>query len=446
MILPLATCMLIFAARSSSPSLLLDSDTKVLLAAIRERNDPLSWFRGDWPLGNHFYRPVSTLTFEVDNALYKSNATGYGITNALIACACVLALFWLIRETLQSNPLAGVASALFGLWHVSLPWAGWATSVTWLLAIVSLIGLFRGSWWQAVLAFLTFAYLGTLFEPSMPFDTRIVAWLPGRTASTMTLFCLVSLACYARYEQTSRRPHSPARVTALDLPATKGSQARLLSNWANGWIALSLVSAAAALASYEQAVMLPAAVLVIFLYFRSGQYKPVLWPVFAHLGVLVTYLAIRVALVPSSPSGYQSQQFRNGGGVAISLMDYLAPACNGFATLTLTLSTSLLILLNIEPWMLISRIAGNVASWFTAIRDRGRSQILAFFALSVLTYLPMAWLQQFGHYHYWPSAARTVYVACLTVAALKMLVTAVSPRALQAPSRPNPAPGSLPRP
>src|SRR5690349_12884450 len=36
-------------------------------------------------------------------------------------------------------------------------------------------------------------------------SARMIGWLPGRTASVMTVFCLIALAAYARYERTSAR-------------------------------------------------------------------------------------------------------------------------------------------------------------------------------------------------------------------------------------------------
>ena len=55
-------CALLFAGRTESPSLLEDTDTVALLTRLREVRDPMAWFKGDWPLQNHFYRPISTLT------------------------------------------------------------------------------------------------------------------------------------------------------------------------------------------------------------------------------------------------------------------------------------------------------------------------------------------------------------------------------------------------
>jgi hypothetical protein len=111
-------CALIFAGRAPGPGLLEDTDTATLLRVVQERNSPLSWFLGDWPLENHFYRPVSTLLFEADRAMYGKDAAGYGTTNALLAMACVAALFWFVRELTDRPAFACAAASLFALWHL----------------------------------------------------------------------------------------------------------------------------------------------------------------------------------------------------------------------------------------------------------------------------------------------------------------------------------------
>jgi hypothetical protein len=57
----------------------------------------------------------------------------------------------------------------------------------------------------------------------------------------------------------------------------------------------------------------------------------------------------------------------------------------------------------------------------------------------------MAFLKQFGHYHYLPAAMLTLFVISLFEAYWPKLISAVSPQAIQAPKRLDRAPGSLPR-
>src|SRR4051812_3110536 len=102
LVLLIATCIPILLAPSRSPLLLRDTDTNALLQATRQRQAPLSWFTTDWPLANHFYRPLPTLTFELDDRLSGNDPSGYGWTNAVLCALCVLALFWLVREMTDS--------------------------------------------------------------------------------------------------------------------------------------------------------------------------------------------------------------------------------------------------------------------------------------------------------------------------------------------------------
>lgn len=91
----------------------------------------------------------------------------------------------------------------------------------------------------------------------------------------------------------------------------------------------------------------------------------------------------------------------------------------------------------------LAALAANVL----ALIALGKRWPLAIGALSLawLAYLPMAWLKLFEHYHFWPMAMRSLYVVVLGWAAVEATISAGSPRALKAPPRPNPAPGSLPR-
>src|SRR5579862_5644501 len=118
LILPLLACLPILLSHCQDPALLQDSDTAYLLTAIRQRNAPFSWFVGDWPLQNHFYRPLPTLAFEIDNRLYGNDPIGYAWTNDLLCVLCVIGLFWLLAEISQSAIWAFAGAALLSLWTV----------------------------------------------------------------------------------------------------------------------------------------------------------------------------------------------------------------------------------------------------------------------------------------------------------------------------------------
>lgn len=444
LIVAVLSCVPVFLNRSTSPALFQDTDTMVLLRTIRERNAPMSWFTSDWPLENHFYRPISTLAFEADNRLYGENAAGFGMTNALLCCLCVLLAAWLWRELTDSVGLTAFATALFGLWH----WNGaglFLGYIPWLAGAVALLGLFRHGfkikWWLPAVGALW--YLANELEGVKPLS-RVVDWLPGRTASVMTIFCLIAMAAYARYERTSAR-QKPPKPTALDEPATKSTVQETRSpRWPWIWAVIAVVASALALGSYEQAVMLPTALFGVAVSLRLRRYR-VRWGwQIAFWGLLVAYYFARHAFIPAGTSSYQAQQFRHGPGVLLDLVDYLFPSLNVLHMTAQTFDVGWMILLTDKIYLTVAEVAGNVFSVLAAYRH----WVLALtgWALAFFAFLPMAWLNYFPHYHYWPMALRALYVAVVAWGTWELCVIAVSPPARQAPRRPSPAPGSLPRP
>lgn len=445
-IVAILSCIPILLNRVNHPGLLADSDTAFLLKIIREKQQPLSWFTGDWPLQNHFYRPISTLAFEFDNAMYGNNAGGYGLTNALICVACILLLCWVWRELTDSIPITIGATVLFGLWHWNqLIWAG--PVLLWGSLAIGFLGLFRHGfkvrfWLPAVAAI---GYLSYEIHGLQPLYNRMIAWLPGRTASVMTVFCLIALAAYARYERLSATKLDP-KPTSVDEPA--GTRSSVLSTrqvrapWI--WAVISVFACALALGSYEQAVMLPAALVGVAVSMRLQRYR-VRWAWhIAFWGVLVLYIVARKVLLPQGTSGYQLQQFRSGPGVIFSITAYIIPSLRSVYALYKTLDLGLVLLYTSTVYETVWGVYADVAGFLAARRH----WVLALtgFALSILTYLPMAWLNQFDHYHYWPMAMRSLFVVVTAWGAWELSVIAVSPQAIQAPQRSAPSPGSLPRP
>lgn len=430
--------------------MLADSDTAVLLDAIKDRSQPLSWFGGDWPLGNHFYRPVSTLLFELDAALYKGQAWGFGLTNALLAAGCVASLFWFVKEWTELPWAAGLSAILFGLWHLVPPGLWWVGALAAVITVLPLLGLLRWKkrpWGRVTVAFVGAVFVASQVESVVPLGGRIVGWLPGRTASSMTLFALIALAAYARFLRQSSPLAPPSAPTALDVPLTKSApRARPASSPSWYWLGLSLAATSLALGCYEQAVMLPLLLACVHgsLWFR-GLRHPVA-PVIAFFGLLGAYAVLRLALVPVEASGYQLQQFRDGPGVILSLSDYVLPAGGWIYRFAIIASVGWEAVFVPEFWWILVLVAGNGVMAWTAVKSNRASWMVGAWAMSCLAFLPMAWLKRFEHYHYWPEVLRAVLVVLLVAEALRLAATAVSPPVLQAPPRPNPAPGSLPRP
>lgn len=442
-------CVWIFAHRSTS-GLLGDTDTAVALRAIQARHNPWSWFVTDWPLENHFYRPLPTLSLALDQKLYGSNDAGFGATNALICILGVLTLFWFVYELTESPGLGATCVILMSAWITT-----GASTLSWPFQYLALGALFVGIYrhrqhWRIYLpvALLLFYAgceingVGPGLSEALDLASRTIGWIPGRTATIMTVFAMVSLASYVRLERLGAHRDPQSDPTPLDLPATRTSVQYPIKKFVQWpWATLSIVSAALAFASYEQAVMLPAVLLGVAILMRTKGIR-VRWSWQAAFWVLIpSYLFLRHEVIPSTVSRYQGQQLRFGPTVYYDLLETLFPGSSSVRMVVGRLDLGWAFLLDAANIMLIVFVVANVVSlWHTRRRWQWTSGALV---LAFLAYMPMAYLKYFGHYLYWPAMMRCLYVVCLAWRGIEGIVSVVSPRAQQAPPRPNPAPGSL---
>lgn len=443
-IAPVVICFLIFLNRSTSVDLMADTDTIAIVNGIEDQPNPWAWFVGDWPLENHFYRPISTLSFVFDDKVNAGSASQLGTTNALIAIACVLLLFWFVRELTDRPWLTGLSTTLFGLWHLTVvPFIQLGNVLTW-LSWLPLLGMLRGK--QAILpsllASLSLLFFAGVVVPPEDFMGRIVHWLPGRTASVMLIFVLIAMASYARYERLTAK-RIQATPTSTDLPATKGTVVPNPGSAPWIWLVVCSLATLLALGSYEQAVMLPATLLGIAILFRTQGWR-VHWPVHAIFWILlVGYLALRWQVIPSDASQYQKQQFRSGPSVYYSLLSFHLPLYVDIKTFLLSLQVGYLVLMSSGTWEPLMQSLANIAAGVTTWRDRNRWLILASLTLAFVAYMPMAWLKPFSHYWYWPCAMWSVFVLAYGESVFRSLLSAAGRPAQQAPPRLSPAPGSL---
>jgi hypothetical protein len=441
----LLLCVPILLARATWPGLLLDSDTSFLLMKLGEYNNPWRWFNHDWPLENHFYRPISTLVFELDWRLHPGNATAFGLTNSILCCLCALGVFWLVWEMTQSLSKALLSQTLFVLWTIgrAIPLLDVITPGVISLVVLRMILERRVRGDQVLVGFASIFVPGLLIAIDPKFSSDTLSWLPGRTATTMTVFCLVSLAAYVRFERLGACRNPEPAPSSTDVPATRSSRQQSFeprSVW--GWFTLSIASAALAMGAYEQAVMIPFVIFGLGFWLRTQGVQTRFSLQTAFWLLLFSYVVVRMQFIPIKPSGYQSQQFRSGPGVVISIIDYVFPGLQSFNAVWVSLSSGLLILFTPGIWSSACFGLGNAAFWLR-LKAAGKPLAIVLICAAV-AYLPMAFLHQFGHYHYWPGAFLALFGVLACEQFLKALVTAVSPRALQAPPRSSRAPGSLP--
>jgi hypothetical protein len=450
LVLVLLGCAAIVAFHVRSERLLQDSDTRVMLARLAARNNPWSWFKTDWPLLNHFYRPITALSFELDRRLFTT-AAGFGLSASIYCALCVLGVFWLARELTDKPAVSAGAALLFALWHCPY-FIAWDQVMLVVAAAVALAGIVRHRLKVAYYlpALLAVTFLATelsgvhLREAPEGFYRGILAWLPSRTATLATLFALISMAAYVRFERlgSSRAPSEPSPT---DPPTTRtSSQAEGVSSTSWIWLPVSVVAAGLSLGAYEQAAMLPFLLLLAAGLMRARGYA-VRWA--SHIWfwvLLLAVVAVRSRVLPHEPSAYQQQQIRGGLNAFLSANLYFFPTAGSIPSWWSILSLGPAVLATAFVYLFWWNLAGNgVAYWKAFLKNR-----LAPFAwiCSALAFLPMAFLKPFPHYHYWPMALRSIFVVMLVGAVWDTIVSAASPPSRRAPERLVPAPGSLPHP
>ena len=298
--------------------------------------------------------------------------------------------------------------------------------------------------WDSLITAVAGGFVWNQITPNLSdMSNRTMYWLPGRTATSMTIFALVALASYVRFERLGAASLPQRDAGPLDPPATRSNIQRAEPYNAWGWLILSAVASVIALGAYEQAVMIPTLIFMLGVWLRVSGYQTRFAFQTLFWALLVGYLIYRVQIIPVQPSGYQKQQFRTGAGFQIDILNYVLPGYFGLTAALSTLAVSFLSVLNESFWSAIGSFASNVSAWFS-IRKAFLKPALAL-ALALFAYLPMAFLKQFGHYHYLPAAILTLFVISLFESYWPKLISAVSPQAIQAPKRLDRAPGSLPR-
>lgn len=103
-----------------------------------------------------FYRPLVTLSFRANDALFGLHSYPYALTNLALALACAVALFWLVRSFALPGGAALVAAALWAFnFHginMSVMWISGRTAL--LLTLFALLAaiacLHRRRWWGAL--------------------------------------------------------------------------------------------------------------------------------------------------------------------------------------------------------------------------------------------------------------------------------------------------------
>lgn len=368
------------AGASRDPNLLADSDTVGILRGIEERGNPFSWFASDWPLANHFYRPVSTLAFEIDYAWHGMNARGFAWTNAFLVAALLPSLYALGRRIF--NPVLALAPVvLFTYWVIEGPLMVPVEVGLVTCALLALGSLRKKDWSTGLLVFVAGWVACAWLAGMEPLRFRMMDWIPGRTASVMAVFAMPALVLAWR---------------ALEKKCLWGAGLASVCFWL-------------ALSSYEQAVMMPF-VFAVLVWGFSIKGKVAHW-IIPSLVLLIAYVAVRVAFVPTGVSRYHDQQFRSMGSAWLPIADYVAPWTRAFPSLGLASEPMEWLVGPLFP--MLTEAALWLASWWVIHRAGYLRKAVACVLASVLALLPMSFLHPFSHYHYLPMALMSLYVCLL---------------------------------
>jgi hypothetical protein len=396
-----------------------------MLDAVKQHG-ALRWLFGDWLLENGFYRPVSSLSIALDYALYGEAGWGFRLTNWLLMALTAIGAWALVRAyaRLVGNPYAewlalgvGVALSLqqTGLTSVVAKWSAWwfvwMVAVVWVIKIVlppslrfpplregnrvgagsplrreeSQIGAVppagRGNLKEGVQIILAVGALFWGFDRLLATEyTRLIPWVPSRTALLGTMFSV--WAMYALLRGASQR------------------------RW--GWLVLGGGLYLLALGSYEQPITLVALVGALAFWRRRdwGGWGARGFAVAAACAVLV--FALRFALLPAEPTTYQRQQLRSSlSGPVFTYLTELLPPVGQWQYWRAVGAQLEVLLVDKTGWDHLVGTLLYLGVLAAVLRRRGL--LGGAWLWHALAFLPMAFLHFFEHYMYLPQLGKTLF-------------------------------------
>ena len=362
-------------------------DTRVVLQRLQQPHSVWAWFVGDWVLGNGFYRPLPSMLYQLDYWLWGDRLLDWKWTNGLLATASAFALVGFVY-TLTGRRLVALAVGLaFTLWQTGFAppiplWVGFG-----LLAAGVVWGYWRGDWrrgaaWGA-LAFalvVEWGFIGNLRDiHTQSLAYRAMGWIPGRTATLMTLFALLALWGAAGYARTGH-----AR-----------------------WAALALGGFVGAMLSYEQFVALPVLMALVVWAIRPPRALAIRAGAvcLACLLLLAPYAAFYRAHIPTQTQ-YRQHRIKRQKTLPMTTLHWLAPpASEAWLQIDLSLTAPLNLLF---PRFWLAQV--GLVAYLVALRYGLRSRFgwLGWLG-SLLAYAPAAPLLPLMHYYYLPAALRALW-------------------------------------
>lgn len=387
-----------------------DSDTRAMLAAMRETGGWAGWRRwieGDWFLQNGFYRPVTCFSLLLDYSLYGEAGWGYRLTNWVLALLTAIA-YLLVTQRLAQQWLKEL-SCPQGVWFFSLT-AALALSLQQSNALDFIQRI--SAWWLILAGFLATVWMsgasqaiqqGTFWRQHgwqlwlgagaffwgwnrLVFGDfeRLFVWVPSRTALLSTALAMWSCYFLLRWGERGQARHLIA--TAI--------------------LYLGAVGA------YEQPLTLVAPVTALaWVMRREWQWRG--WAGAAAMtAIAAAYLLLRWHLLPHELSGYQQQQLRSAPHLGVMHWSFQIVPILSHLQYWRTVG--------FDPYLFFSREA-----WDTLVVDLAFVGVFTaawrywrwvgwWLLWQAATLLPMSLLHPFEHYYYLPQAAPNA-IDCLLI-------------------------------
>ncbi|MBS1716509.1 MAG: hypothetical protein JSS72_02110 [Armatimonadetes bacterium] len=376
-----------------------NGDTRSIIAKFTRDHNYLQYLTSDWALMNNFYRPLPTYAFLLDYYLYRGDIHMYKWFDVVNCSLVAVVVAFLLRALTESRRLAISCALLFTAWQtdilLNVPLVGIFHSLS-AAFFVSVLILSPKHWKIALLAGLAIWYLGDelIFDAarydreSQTFGYRTMGWPPGRTATIFTLFGLSSLLCYIRYIKTG---------------AFKFEIGVLI------FLVLSLMS-------YEQAVTLPAALIITAFYLRAQKYKVS----FAWLGFPIALVAAywywHTKEFPIGNSVYQQQRLKSKESGVDELLGFIFPASRFNRPLKDMFNPAMIpwFVFNQSYWDALMDTVANI-SIFLILKRYWKIGAMSYL-ICVVAYIPMAFVSPLVHYMYFSAPFRAIFVAALVFA------------------------------
>ncbi|MFN4032199.1 MAG: hypothetical protein ACK4ME_01030 [Fimbriimonadales bacterium] len=366
-------------------------DTRVILRRLQQPHSVWEWFTGDWVLGNGFYRPLPSVLYQLDYWLWRDALLAWKWTNGALAVLNALLVVGFVGALLGRRDFALAVGFIFTGWQTGLMplpplWLGWAAlgaGVFW--------GWRVGDWRRgAVWGCVAFALVVELrFIPTLPdlhlesFAYRAIGWIPGRTATLMTLLALLALIGVCFYARTGRM----------------------------GWAALGLGGFLGALLSYEQAVALPILMGLCLWSVSRKQTRAGNAPLIPLLCLLMLlpYFAFYRTHIPTQTQ-YHQQRLKRFKTLPETALNWAVPTGREAITQIDVALTAPFNLLMPSFW---AGLLGFTA-YVVALREGLRARIgwLGWLG-SLLAYAPLMPVLPLMHYYYLPAVFRALWAGIL---------------------------------